>query len=140
MTPCLCFFDLNANYDVKNAICLPFLPCPIKTRLRHFKFCSITKNSAICRIELKSWAESHEFKYELDLRCYLREIKTMSVTTTIEDITRKVESLSRSEIKHCLKNFKGLKLDFTDEYLDRQSIKRLRHIFLAVLTTRIRRI
>jgi len=63
----------------------------------------------------------------------------MPVTTAIEDITKKVESLSRSEIKHRLKNFKCLRLDFTDEYLDRQSINRLRHIFLAALTTRIRR-
>lgn len=64
----------------------------------------------------------------------------MPVTTAIEDITRRVESLSRMEIKHRLKNFKGLRLDFTDSYLDRQSVKSLRHILLAALTTKIRHI
>jgi len=63
----------------------------------------------------------------------------MPITRSIGDISKRVESLSRSEIKHRLKNFKGLRLDFTDEYLDRQSINRLRHIFLAALTTTIRR-
>ncbi len=62
----------------------------------------------------------------------------MPITIAIDDISRRVESLSRSEIIHRLKNFKGLKLDFTDKYLNRQSTNRLRHIFLAALTTTIK--
>lgn len=63
----------------------------------------------------------------------------MPITIAIEDISKRVESLSRSEIIHRLKNFKGLRLDFTDKYLDSQSTNKLRHIFHAALTTTIRR-
>jgi hypothetical protein len=64
----------------------------------------------------------------------------MPLTSTIEDISRRVESLSKAEIKYRLKTFKGFRLDFTDEYLDRLSTNKLRHIFLAALTTKINRI
>lgn len=63
----------------------------------------------------------------------------MPVTRAIADISRRVESLSRSEIIYRLKNFKGLKLDFTYEYLNSLSTNKLRHIFHAALTTTIRR-
>jgi hypothetical protein len=63
----------------------------------------------------------------------------MAVTISVEDISAAVESMSKAELKHRLKTFKGLKLDFTDEYLDNQDISRLRHMFLAALTTRISR-
>ncbi len=61
----------------------------------------------------------------------------MAVTISLEDISAEVRSMSKAEIKHHLKTFEGLRLDFTDEYLDRQEISRLRHILLAALTTRI---
>ena len=45
-----------------------------------------------------------------------------------------IAALQRPELKKRIKNFRGrFKLDFTDDYLDRISIDRLRHILLAAL-------
>lgn len=42
--------------------------------------------------------------------------------------------LGRSELKRKIKNFRGrFKLDFTDDYLDKIDIDRLRHILVAAL-------
>jgi hypothetical protein len=45
-----------------------------------------------------------------------------------------IAALGRDELKKRIRNFRGrFKLDFSDEYLDRLSIDRLRHILLAAL-------
>ncbi len=45
-----------------------------------------------------------------------------------------IATLPRPELKKRIKNFRGsFKLDFTDDYLDRISLDRLRHILLAAL-------
>lgn len=45
-----------------------------------------------------------------------------------------IAALGRSELKRKIKNFRGkFKLDFTEDYLDRLSVDRLRHILLAAL-------
>jgi len=42
--------------------------------------------------------------------------------------------LDRSELEKRIRNFKGrFKLDFTDDYINRLSVDRLRHILLAAL-------
>jgi len=47
-----------------------------------------------------------------------------------------IATLSREELKNQIKGFQGApKLDFTDDYLDRISLDRLRHILLAVVLT-----
>jgi len=47
-----------------------------------------------------------------------------------------IATLDREEVKNRLKNFKGrFRLDFTDDYLDKLSVDRLRHILLAALIT-----
>jgi len=45
-----------------------------------------------------------------------------------------VAALGRAELKRRIRNFKGrFKLDFTDDYLNRLSVDRLRHILMAAL-------
>jgi hypothetical protein len=47
-----------------------------------------------------------------------------------------IATLDRDEVKSRLKHFKGrFRLDFTDDYLDKLSVDRLRHILLAALIT-----
>lgn len=51
-----------------------------------------------------------------------------------EKTTTSIASLGRGELKKRIKNFKGsFKLDFTEDYLEKSSTDRLRHILLAVL-------
>ena len=45
-----------------------------------------------------------------------------------------IAGLGRSELERRIRNFKGrFKLDFTEDYLNRLSVDRLRHILLAAL-------
>ena len=45
-----------------------------------------------------------------------------------------IASLGRNELTSRIRNFRGgFKLDFTDEYLNKLSVDRLRHILLAAL-------
>ena len=47
-----------------------------------------------------------------------------------------VAGLGRPELKRHIRNFRGrFKLDFTDDYLDKISLDRLRHILVAALIT-----
>jgi len=49
-----------------------------------------------------------------------------------EQTATSIAALDRDELKRRIKNFKGrFKLDFTEDYLDRLNIDRLRHILLA---------
>lgn len=45
-----------------------------------------------------------------------------------------IAALGRSELERRIRNFKGrFKLDFTEDYLNKLSVDRLRHILLAAL-------
>ena len=45
-----------------------------------------------------------------------------------------IASFGRNEVKKRIKNFKGrFRLDFSDEYLDKLTVDRLRHILLAAM-------
>ena len=47
-----------------------------------------------------------------------------------------IAALDRDELKRRIRNFKGrFKLDFTDDYLDKLNVDRLRHILLAALVS-----
>jgi hypothetical protein len=51
-----------------------------------------------------------------------------------EQTATSIASLGRNELKRRIKNFRGrFKLDFTEDYLNRLSVDRLRHILLAAL-------
>ena len=51
-----------------------------------------------------------------------------------EKTATSIASLERGELKKRIKNFRGsFKLDFTEDYLEKSSTDRLRHILLAVL-------
>ncbi len=52
----------------------------------------------------------------------------------ISDYTNPIDSLGREELKRRIRDFKGrFKLDFTEDYLNKISVGRLRHILLAAL-------
>jgi len=51
-----------------------------------------------------------------------------------EQAAASIAALGRSELKQRIRNFKGrFKLDFTDDYLEKLSLEKLRHILLAAL-------
>lgn len=51
-----------------------------------------------------------------------------------EQTASAIASLNRSELTRRIRNFRGrFKLDFTEEYLKKLSVDRLRHILLAAL-------
>lgn len=52
----------------------------------------------------------------------------------LEQSATSIASLGRDELKRRIKGFQGrFKLDFTDDYLNRITVDRLRHILLAAL-------
>jgi len=54
-----------------------------------------------------------------------------------EKLSALIVSLSRPQLKNRIRKFKGsFKLDFTDSYLEKVSVDRLRHILLAAMLTR----
>ncbi|MBW8035879.1 MAG: hypothetical protein FVQ79_09670 [Planctomycetes bacterium] len=54
-----------------------------------------------------------------------------------EKLSTLIVSLSRPQLKNRIRKFKGgFKLDFTDSYLEKLSVDRLRHILLAAMLTR----
>ena len=59
---------------------------------------------------------------------------------SFEKIATSITSLSKSEVKRHIMNFRGrFKLDFTETYLNSLSTDRLRHILLAAMMTKLRR-
>ncbi len=59
----------------------------------------------------------------------------MQFDLPIERLLQRIATLDRAQ---CIAELRGLprpKLDFTDEYLDRQSIEGLRHLLLAAVLT-----
>ena len=64
----------------------------------------------------------------------------MSSAKYVERQVTSVAALGREELKRRIRNFPSrFKMDFTEEYLDKISIERLRHILLAALITAKRR-
>jgi hypothetical protein len=60
----------------------------------------------------------------------------MASSRSFEQVAASINSLSKSQIKRRLLNFKGcFRLDFTETYLDGQTVEKLRHILLAALLT-----
>jgi hypothetical protein len=54
----------------------------------------------------------------------------------VERQVKSISALGREELKRRIRNFHGrFKLDFTEDYLNRISVERLRHILLAALLT-----
>ncbi len=58
----------------------------------------------------------------------------MSSAQYVEKQVTSVAALGRDELKRRIRNFRGrFKLDFTEDYLNKISVDRLRHILLAAL-------
>ena len=58
----------------------------------------------------------------------------MSSGTYVERQVTSVAALGRDELTRRIRNFRGrFKLDFTEDYLNKISVDRLRHILLAAL-------
>lgn len=60
----------------------------------------------------------------------------MSSGKYVEKQVTSIAALGRDELKKRIRNFRGrFKLDFTEDYLNKISVERLRHILLAALIT-----
>jgi hypothetical protein len=58
----------------------------------------------------------------------------MSARSYFETEATCIAGLGRNELKMRIRNFKGrFKLDFTEDYLNKLSVDRLRHILLAAV-------
>ncbi len=58
----------------------------------------------------------------------------MSSAKYVERQVTSIAALGRDELKRRIRNFRGrFKLDFTEDYLNKISVERLRHILLAAL-------
>ena len=58
----------------------------------------------------------------------------MASKRQFERTATSIASLNRNEVKRRIKNFKGrFRLDFSDDYLDKLTVDRLRHILLAAM-------
>ena len=56
----------------------------------------------------------------------------MATTTYFEREATSIAALGRNELTRRIRNFRGrFKLDFTEDYLNKLSVDRLRHILLA---------
>lgn len=63
----------------------------------------------------------------------------MASKAYLEHTATSVAALGRAELKRRIRNFRGrFKLDFTDDYLNKLSVDRLRHILMAALVNRKR--
>jgi hypothetical protein len=60
----------------------------------------------------------------------------MVARNSLDNLATSIATLDKDEVKSRLKNFKGrFRLDFSEDYLDKLSVDRLRHILLAALVT-----
>jgi len=56
----------------------------------------------------------------------------MVMTIDADQIVSEIAGMDRPSLKQAILHFRGrFKLDFTNEFLDRQSVDQLRHILLA---------
>ena len=63
-----------------------------------------------------------------------KRVKTMASKRYFEQTATSIAALGRGELERRIRDFRGrFKLDFTDTYLNRLSVDRLRHILLAAL-------
>jgi len=70
----------------------------------------------------------------IQLKTIISKVRIMSSTTYFDKETTSIAALGRNELKRRIKNFHGrFKLDFTEDYLNKLSVDRLRHILLAAL-------
>ena len=61
----------------------------------------------------------------------------MTSAKRFEKLSALIVSLSRPQLNKRIRKFKGsFKLDFTDSYLEKVSVDKLRHILLAAMLTR----
>ena len=57
-----------------------------------------------------------------------------------DHLTVSIASLGKAQVKAKLKGFKGrFKIDFTEDYLNKLSLDRLRHILLAAMLTKYKK-
>jgi len=62
------------------------------------------------------------------------KVWAMASREYFEQTATSIASLGRHELKRRIKDFRGrFRLDFTEDYLNRLSVDRLRHILLAAL-------
>lgn len=60
------------------------------------------------------------------------EKKMITAKVDVENLTRTIAGMDRATVIRALLNFDGrMKLDFTPEYLEKQSTERLQHILFA---------
>ena len=65
---------------------------------------------------------------------FLKRVNNMASGEYVERTATSIAVLGRNELKKRIKNFKGrFRMDFTEDYLNRTSVDRLRHILLAAL-------
>jgi hypothetical protein len=61
-------------------------------------------------------------------------VGAMASEKYFEQTASSIAALGRDELKRRIKNFRGrFRLDFTDDYLNKLSIDRLKHILLAAV-------
>jgi len=61
-------------------------------------------------------------------------VMEMAATKSFERDASSIAALGRHELERRIKNFRGrFRLDFTEDYLNRLSVDRLRHILLAAV-------
>ena len=60
-----------------------------------------------------------------------------TVSHRLDNLTVSVASLGKNQVRARLKGFRGrFKMDFTEDYLNKLSLDRLRHILLAAMLTK----
>ena len=58
----------------------------------------------------------------------------------LENLAASIASLGKNQVRAKLKGFKGkFKMDFTEDYLNKLSLDRLRHVLLAAMLTKYKR-
>ena len=63
-----------------------------------------------------------------------KRVSIMASREFFESTATSLASLDRGELERKIKGFRGrFRLDFTDDYLHKLSVERLRHILLAAL-------
>jgi hypothetical protein len=68
------------------------------------------------------------------IRTIFSKVTRMAARTYFEREATSIAVLGRHELERRIKNFRGrFKLDFTQDYLNKLSVDRLRHILLAAL-------
>jgi hypothetical protein len=62
------------------------------------------------------------------------KVMEMAASKCFERDATSIAALGRHELERRIKNFRGrFRLDFTEDYLNRLSVDRLRHILLAAV-------